>query len=259
MGKPWQDRDTLQRLYWDENLKQAEIAERIGCDPATVSVWMSKLDIETKPSNRRYESEPWRDRDTLQRLYWEDELTQPEIAEKLGCNLHSVQRWMDRLGVKARDNTERNYLRYGHEAKLYKNPDGYMQWQTIYHGERYEAYVHRLLAVSEYGFEAVSGKVVHHKNGVKWDNRPSNIEILTNSEHGDVHNGDPDAPWKYKGLLKRAYERHTLAELAEVWGTNESRIWRWMQKHGLETRGRHDKPNPGPDSTPVLATDSGGE
>lgn len=43
--------------------------------------------------------------------------------------------------------------------------------------------IHRLVAVAEHGIEAVKGKHIHHKNGVKWDNRPENLEPLSNSEH----------------------------------------------------------------------------
>jgi len=47
--------------------------------------------------------------------------------------------------------------------------------------------VHRLLAVAEYGYENVCDNVIHHKNGIRWDNRPDNIEVMTRSEHSKLH------------------------------------------------------------------------
>ena len=46
---------------------------------------------------------------------------------------------------------------------------------------------HRLLAVAEYGFDAVAGNDIHHKNGVPWDNRPANIEPIDPCEHSRIH------------------------------------------------------------------------
>jgi len=47
--------------------------------------------------------------------------------------------------------------------------------------------IHRLLAIAEYGYDAVAGNDIHHKNGVKWDNRPQNIELKDPSEHAKEH------------------------------------------------------------------------
>ena len=33
----------------------------------------------------------------------------------------------------------------------------------------------------------LDGKDVHHENSVKWDNRPSNIEVLGHGEHSKLH------------------------------------------------------------------------
>lgn len=60
-------------------------------------------------------------------------------------------------------------------------------------GERVfdRAYVHQLLAIAE---GADPHKVfsdgeynVHHDNGIRWDNRPENIEFMTTNEHARHH------------------------------------------------------------------------
>jgi hypothetical protein len=64
------------------------------------------------------------------------------------------------------------------------NVSGYAQWRN---GAVEHVLVHRLLAVAEYGFDAVAGKHIHHKNGIRWDNRLENLEVLTPSEHAKLH------------------------------------------------------------------------
>jgi len=65
---------------------------------------------------------------------------------------------------------------------------GYELWSHDWKGSGRTFAVHRLLAVSEFGFDEVCGNVVHHKNGIKYDNRPGNIEVMTESEHSRLHN-----------------------------------------------------------------------
>ena len=47
--------------------------------------------------------------------------------------------------------------------------------------------VHRLQAVAEWGLDAVKDKHVHHKNGIPWDNRIENLELVSNAEHQRKH------------------------------------------------------------------------
>ena len=81
---------------------------------------------------------------------------------------------------------------------------GYEKWRHAvdYDGERVDHRVshHRLLAVAEFGFDAVAGMAVHHENGLKWDNRIENLSLKTAEEHAELHHkqGDYDGNefWK---------------------------------------------------------------
>lgn len=64
---------------------------------------------------------------------------------------------------------------------------GYERWDVNDLGERYTVTVHRLLAVAEFGLDAVVGKDVHHINELSWDNRPENIELIDHAEHASMH------------------------------------------------------------------------
>lgn len=59
-------------------------------------------------------------------------------------------------------------------------------YSTIHHqqgGEKHAFPVHRLVAVAEYGIEAVEGKQIHHKNKHPSDNSPGNLVPLSASLH----------------------------------------------------------------------------
>lgn len=51
----------------------------------------------------------------------------------------------------------------------------------------HEFRVHRLIAVAELGYEAVAGNDIHHVSQHGLDNRPSNLEAMTRSEHATTH------------------------------------------------------------------------
>lgn len=48
---------------------------------------------------------------------------------------------------------------------------------------------HRLIVQAISGRRLKASEVVHHKNGKKGDNRPSNLEVLSWSAHGRIHGG----------------------------------------------------------------------
>lgn len=53
---------------------------------------------------------------------------------------------------------------------------------------------HRLVAMNMLGRPLLKGEVVHHKNGVKADNRPENLEVMTASDHARLRRALTQCP-----------------------------------------------------------------
>ncbi|RBI58323.1 hypothetical protein DMJ13_27385 [halophilic archaeon] len=77
--------------------------------------------------------------------------------------------------------------------------------------------IHRLVAVAEYGFDAVSGKHIHHKTGIPWDNRPENLSPETQSEHmrEHWHSSVDDIAHMSREKLADLFEEHGRAGIAQ--------------------------------------------
>lgn len=137
--------------------------------------------VDTSLDLKLYRTEWW-----LRDLYHLLGMNTVEIAELLGLSDSTVYDWMDRHDIPRRTGNRferKEYATYSHHAR------GYPKWDS-WSGEDQEQrtlLVHRLLAVAEFGFDAVSDNVVHHKNGIKWDNRRSNLELMSHSDHSRMH------------------------------------------------------------------------
>lgn len=130
--------------------------------------------------------EPWKDESLLRELYHDEKLSQYEIAERWDCSRSTVSKWMDIHGIPTRPQSAAVATALPH-PKLKSNNRGYEIIETRVQTERAQFLIHRLLAVAEWRFDDVAGKVVHHQNGIPWDNRPGNIELLSDGEHKRVH------------------------------------------------------------------------
>lgn len=120
----------------------------------------------------------YRDEDWLREQYVQNSLTQQEIADRAGCSQHTISRWMRRYDI-----CTRNIGDYTEPPKPQWHPKGYIEFRDQSSGRDDRFYHHRLIAVAEYGFDAVAEKDVHHKNGIGWANWAENIELLEPGEH----------------------------------------------------------------------------
>lgn len=141
------------------------------CDvtPANIRYYLKKFGI------RR----PWQEENRLRKMY-ESGMTIQDIANEFGVDYRTVWQYMNKYGIRRRKKWEHSYAKI---PNFRTDTQGYERWES---GDE-QIYVHRLLAVSEFGLEAIKEKDIHHKSEVPWDNRPGNIEPLTRSEHKKTH------------------------------------------------------------------------
>jgi len=127
------------------------------------------------------DDKPYTDEEKLRELYHGEGLSMREVAKELGTDHDRIAYWMGVHGIERRD------VCMHQDHASYKTNYGYPVWKVHVDGTHHRVPVHRLLAVSEYGTDAVAGNDVHHENGIRWDNRPDNIEPLDPAEHRRKH------------------------------------------------------------------------
>ncbi len=199
MGNPWRDRDKLYEIYKERGLTQKEVADEWGCSCTTVRKWIEKHGIQKHDhdelvsealTNHNEGDHLWHDEKTLSEMYVEREMSTIDIADELGCSPSTIRRRLDEYNIPIRDRSEAVHLgRDGgtNGVNHYYDQRGY----EVIKGEQIptKIYVHRWTAYAhnDVSFDEMFKSVTHHENTHKHDNRPSNLSLMTNSEHARLH------------------------------------------------------------------------
>lgn len=112
--------------------------------------------------------------------------------------------------------------------KFYDNGNGYKK-------NRNHGYLHRYLWICAYG-EIPSGYVVHHKNGVKDDNRLDNLECVADLAHRRMHGKRRGKlPQTTITAIKAMHERHIpIAKICKMLQIANATAWDYA--HGNKRR-----------------------
>lgn len=200
---PWHDKNTLNQLYHEEKLSQSEIADRLGCTQPTINRWMRKLDVDKRDlaeaqGLRELEERPWHDPEKLRQLYYTEKMSLVEVADELGTSQQIILSWMDRFGIDRRPAYVTRVLRDPGAGFVHSDARGYEMIKHSVDDLTRNFPVHRLCAMAWFGIESVKDSVVHHRNGVKWDNREENLQLFEDqSEHMIHHQRERDRDGRY--------------------------------------------------------------
>jgi transposase len=177
-------------LYHGEVLTLAEVADVVNASVGTVTRWMDKFGIERRgPRERKVAHPKLLDEDWIREKYHGEGMSISDISDHLGVSRMPVWRALNRYDIESHPD---DYRSWNLHPSFRMHQQGYMLAYSSYRDEngdkkQDELRIHRLVAVAECGMDAVAGNVVHHKNGIPWDNRPENLEVMEKSEHVKHH------------------------------------------------------------------------
>lgn len=108
VDESYKEESWLRQKYVEERLSKPEIAEMCSVAESTVQNQLIQHDIEARSYSeaqtlrRRKLNRPYDDEETLQRLYWDEGLTQREIADHFDVTQLPIQMAMERHNIDIR-------------------------------------------------------------------------------------------------------------------------------------------------------------
>lgn len=183
----WNNEETLRALYWGNGMSTYEIAEHVSDDVNASIVFgkLEKYDIERRTNGENKKDSKHLSKEWLEKMYCDKKKSTLEIAECADVTDSTVVWHMRKHGIDRREK-----LNHKRGAPKLKMRGGYEAFRSQWGGEYKTVRVHQLLAIAggENPKEVFDSKmVVHHKNGIKWDNRRENLEVMTISDHMSLH------------------------------------------------------------------------
>ena len=98
------NKETLEKLYVKQRMSLSEIALKFNCNGTNILYWLKKFDIKRRPA---YRKKIHIQKEILEKLYWEKNLTSDQIAKKFGIKHgRTVRKKMIKHGLKTKTVSE---------------------------------------------------------------------------------------------------------------------------------------------------------
>ncbi len=193
------DKDLLYDLYYNKNLSAKEICKQLGISqPITIYKYMDLYGFKRRNINqqRRFKTMHGMDDETFKQFLLKEYKVKSlsQIAKDLNVSTNIVCKYMDQYGIPRHKHKEANAIFNKGNHNNYKggrasHGDGYIKLLMPEHPRAINGYVleHIVIAERKIGRSLTKEEVVHHINGIKDDNRPENLIVLTKKEHSNLH------------------------------------------------------------------------
>ncbi|PSP38494.1 hypothetical protein BRC71_07490 [Halobacteriales archaeon QH_7_65_31] len=177
----WRSKARLNTLYIKQELTIQEVADELDCHWHTIRSWLDTHGIETRSRNPDLPDE-LRNRDTLSRLYRDEEMSTHEIADRFDCGPSTVHGYLDKHDIETRDvGSQPGSLHHRWKG-------GY----EPYYGENWHKVRRDVLERDDYRCQSCgctndehershgSGLDVHHKRPFRTFDEPENANTMDN-------------------------------------------------------------------------------
>ncbi|MFA9516569.1 hypothetical protein ACERIT_05030 [Halopenitus sp. H-Gu1] len=164
----------------------------------------------------------------LRKWYWDDGMSLRDIQDETGVFSLHISQQMEALGIHRRSPQEaRSYGSKWAEPGIMTHADSH---DYIVHNDGEETHRIRMdkaNALVDYSIDELQGKVLHHKNGVKWLSYPSNVEVLTPAQFGKRNASEPRKKrWEHYASRLHFYVEEVMEEEPELDEMPEIRVFK---------------------------------
>lgn len=181
------DSELFKQVYNNPNISVAESAKQFNC--STSCLYRKAVKLNCHRSRKKQ-----LDIELLKRLYSEEKMSLREIGKQLNCASTVIAARLKGFGVMRSVNEAQNLRRaqnWNLRGGKKINTAGYVMVYRPGHprtNKNTNAVLEHILVWEEYHKKPLpKGYHIHHLNGIKTDNRPSNLVALPPTSHHEKH------------------------------------------------------------------------